>query len=324
MRHEKTTERARGKWDGILKRLGIAESFLDGKHGPCPMCDGKDRFHFNDLGGRGTFYCNKCGGGDGMDLAMKFTGQDFPETARQIDEIIDGSIGLKAKKPVVEISDACRTADRKRLWGSGRPITPGSLVDEYLRRRHLDELTYPSCLRFVPNAPDGDGGVRPAMLALVQSHDNASASIHRTFLHGDGTRKAEMASPRKMMPGKCPLGGAVRLGAWTGGVLGIAEGIETAMAAANEFEMPVWAALNANMLLQWVPPAGCAEVAVFGDNDESFTGQAAAFGLAKKLRTQGISVTVHIPPGVGDDWADVWLRRQSRSGGVQPLAIAAE
>ena len=324
---EKTTIRARGEWVGILSQLGIAKSFLTKKHGPCPMCGGKDRFHFNNLGGNGTFYCNQCGGGDGMDLAIRFTGQDFPDVARRIDGILGDTVGVKRDAPVTEISDAQRTAERKRLWGSSVPITPGSVVDEYMRLRHLDEMTYPSCLRFVPNAFDGDGGVRPMMLALVQAHDNSGATLHRTFLHPDGTRKAEMASPRKLMAGKTPVGAAVRLGAWTGGPLGIAEGIETALAASHEFQMPVWAALNANMLTQWIPPAGCCEVCIFGDNDESFTGQAAAFALAKRLRIErkgAVTVQVHIPPGVGDDWADVWMRRHPAGPGHPVLAVAAE
>ena len=43
MRHERTTDAARGRWCGILANLGMRESYLSGKRGPCPCCaEGKD------------------------------------------------------------------------------------------------------------------------------------------------------------------------------------------------------------------------------------------------------------------------------------------
>ena len=51
---------------------------------------------------------------------------------------------------------------------------------------------------------------------------------------------------------------------------------------------------------------------VFGDNDESMTGQSSAYILAKRLvheREQGklkCSVEVRIPPTPGHDWNKVW------------------
>ena len=33
----------------ILTALGISTSHLIGKHAPCPGCEGKDRFKFDDL-----------------------------------------------------------------------------------------------------------------------------------------------------------------------------------------------------------------------------------------------------------------------------------
>lgn len=43
-----TVERARGRWREILPQLGIDTSYLRTRHGPCPLCGGKDRFRWDD------------------------------------------------------------------------------------------------------------------------------------------------------------------------------------------------------------------------------------------------------------------------------------
>ena len=78
---------AQGRWRSILAVLGADEKTLSGKHGPCPMCGGRDRFRFDDKEGRGTFFCSGCGAGDGVQLAMAITGQTFKEVAQQIERI---------------------------------------------------------------------------------------------------------------------------------------------------------------------------------------------------------------------------------------------
>ena len=69
-----TVERARGRWREILPLLGIETRFLQNKHGPCPLCGGKDRFRFDDRDGSGSYYCNQCGPGAGLLLIRKLRG----------------------------------------------------------------------------------------------------------------------------------------------------------------------------------------------------------------------------------------------------------
>ena len=40
----------------------------NGRHCPCPVCGGKDRFRFDNKDGRGTYICNQCCSGDGLEL----------------------------------------------------------------------------------------------------------------------------------------------------------------------------------------------------------------------------------------------------------------
>lgn len=311
MHHEKTVIAAKGKWRGILLHLGIPSSALRDKHGPCPMCGGEDRFRFDNKEGRGTYICNQCGAGDGMKLAVDFTGRPFAEVASQIDAIIGNVKGDDPPRPAMDADE--RRMALRRAWVESRPVTEGDLVDIYLRSRGLGERAYPPALRFAPALRDGEGGVRPAMLALVGVHGQRPVSLHRTFLRADGGAKAEMASPRKMMPGDLPDAACVVLSEWTGsGPLGIAEGIETAMAASARFDVPCWAAISAAMLAKWLPPDGCSEVVVFGDHDPTYAGHAAAYRLAQRLAVRKIAVTVQIPQIVGEDWADVWQREKKR------------
>ena len=72
--------------------------------------------------------------------------------------------------------------------------------------------------------------------------------IHRTYLLDDGSGKAP---PGKKMLGAVG-GGSVRLSPLgDAGHLGIAEGIETALAAQAIFGIPTWAALSADGLRRW-------------------------------------------------------------------------
>lgn len=98
--------------------------------------------------------------------------------------------------------------------------------------------------------------------------------------------------------------GAVRLGP-AAERMGIAEGIETAIAASLRFGVPVWSGICANGLETWTPPAQAKHILVCGDNDENFTGQAATYALARRLRSEGLDVEIRIPDAPGTDWCDV-------------------
>lgn len=68
---------ARGHWAQILPALGV--NILKNRHQPCPVCGGKDRFRFDDQEGRGTWFCNQCGAGDGLALVTRALNVDISE-----------------------------------------------------------------------------------------------------------------------------------------------------------------------------------------------------------------------------------------------------
>jgi putative DNA primase/helicase len=140
-------------------------------------------------------------------------------------------------------------------------------------------------------------------IAMVTGPDGAPSILHRTYLTVDG-HKAPVIEPRRLMPGTFAKGAAIRL-APAGDALGIAEGIETALSASALFGMPCWAAVNAGMLAAWQPPSEAKRIIIFGDNDSNYAGQAAAYALARRLRSDECVVEVQIPAEVGSDWNDV-------------------
>ena len=296
----KTADAARGKWRGILMAMGVDGKYLSDKHGPCPVCEGTDRYRWDNKDGRGTFFCSQCGAGNGFDLLMRLNGWDFVTTAKRVDEIV-GNVDAEAPRP--KMDEAKRVDLLNRLWTGATKLAYGDPAFTYLSRRGVLPKTIPGTLRYHPACPCPDGEKRPALIALVQRADGEAANIHRTFLGPNG--KADMPDPRAMMPGALPDGCAVRLFHMHGERLGIAEGIETAFAAAQKFGLPVWSAINATMLAKWQPPEGVREVVIFGDNDPKFGGQAAAYALASRLAGRlRLSVQVMIPDAVGTDWAD--------------------
>lgn len=288
--------------------LGLPESSLKDKHGSCPLCGGKDRFRWDNKEGRGTYICGQCGAGNGMELAINYTGREFKEVAADIDGLL-GNIKFNHDKIKPELTDQQRKNALRDVWAATKPIEQDDLAHKYLSSRKIDELIYPPALRFAEALRDGDGGIRPCMVAMVGVYGQEKfCTMHRTFLSSSGG-KAEMPSPRKLMPGSLPDGACVMLSDYHGGPLGIAEGIETAMSASALYSLPVWAAINSTMLEKWFPPESCDEIVIFGDNDAKFGGQKSAYTLAHKLAVKGFNVSVKIPDQAGFDWADIYCAK---------------
>ena len=303
------TERCRGKWPAVLVALGVPRELVDGKHHPCPFCGGKDRFRWTSTGG-GSWICNQCGHGSGIDFLMRFRKYEFRDAAREIDGVLPNCTDAVPGK----IDFATSKAAMENLWRRGAKIESGDPVARYLHSRAITLDEYPATLRFVPrtnaSSPSEVAVWCGAMLAKVVAGDRA-VNVHRTFL------SLEVETKRKLMRGTLPPGSCVPL-FQSSKILGIAEGIETALAAHVLFGIPVWAALNAGNLSKWLPPAGVDRVVIFGDNDANATGQSAAWAAANRILVNGTAVDVRIPDREGDDWNDVLMRSDCNL--IQPLS----
>ncbi len=90
---------AKGRWkDEILPHFGVDQCFLSGKHCPCPICGGKDRFRLDDKDGHGTYICGQCGAGDGFTLIAQRNLIPPAEVLKRVGVFLTGDLQLPLAK----------------------------------------------------------------------------------------------------------------------------------------------------------------------------------------------------------------------------------
>lgn len=305
---------ARGRWRDIFVSCGISAQIVDGSSRPCPVCGGRDRFRFDDKFGVGNYYCRGCGPGDGFDLIAKFLQCSFFESLQVVERFCGIEPTARPEHEQVQNSErSAEQAEREEMleiWSQAHPVREGDPVWRYLSSRGLDPAAaYPEIrthdgLEY--SAKDEQPRVLPVMLSRLTDMHGVVINLHRTYLEPEGI-KARVRTPKKLMRGAA-AGGVVRLGGIpSNGIIGIAEGVETALGAALMFSLPVWATLGStNMATLAKLPAGIEQVTVFGDNDEKYAGQAAAYSFAHRFACSGLKVQVMLPEKTGHDWLDEW------------------
>ncbi len=148
-----------------------------------------------------------------------------------------------------------------------------------------------------------------------------AVALHRTWLTPEG-RKAPTPGPcKKLTQAAGPVTtGCIRL-AWpgdgAGDVLGIAEGIETALAARCASGVPTVAAYSAGALAAWQWPRELKRLVIFADADAA--GADAANTLRFRAGAAGLAVQVMTPTTPGAHWCDVWDTR----GAGRAVEVAA-
>jgi len=231
-------------------------------------------------------------GQDGKLLVNCFAGCDPVDILRALNGLGLSEPSTEPPSPRLHHRDNGRAA--RDIWRESRPAA-GTLVERYLRRRGIT-LPVPPSTRFHPGLRHGPTGlILPVMVAAVQAPDRRVCAIHRTFLNEYGG-KANVLTP-KMALG--PLGaGAVRL-AKAGRVLGLAEGIEDALAAMQLCELPCWAVLGGARLARVDLPGEVREVHIFADGDEA--GREAATKAVRRFRREGLEARAFLPPNGAKD-----------------------
>ncbi|WP_051299949.1 primase-helicase zinc-binding domain-containing protein [Methylobacter luteus] len=206
-----------GKWPSILSALGIDQSFLKNKHGPCPACGGKDRFRFDDKNGKGSYFCSGCGAGDGFSLLQKVNGWSFSEAANRIEKVIDKCHAA----PAPDKADYGHNEARlKRIHSGFTRITHCDIAGQYLLNRGIsilpkrDVYFHPGVDYWHKNDADKPVkvGTFPAMVAVFRNIAGEVCSYHITYLNDNG-HKIEGYPAKKFLPKIREMpGGAIQLG----------------------------------------------------------------------------------------------------------------
>jgi hypothetical protein len=197
-----------------------------------------------------------------------------------------------------------------RMWEASTPIR-GTLAETYLVSRGLwlpQEVEAGGQLRFQPRCAfklqNGSTVSLPAMVALMTDPISGEPrAVHRTALAPDGTAKSDhegLGNPKKVLGHA--RGAVVRLcpEARAGGSLGLAEGIENAIAAICGGVAPVWAAGMANNVRLFPVLEGVEALRIFADRGDA--GEKAATEAGQRWAEAGRTAEATYP--ANGDWND--------------------
>lgn len=206
---------------------------------------------------------------------------------------------------------AAQPADTATIADILRPAVslPGTLGERYFSMRGCARPTGDSVRYLAPSAKYP----WPTIVSIVTDFVTAEPiSLHFTALNKDGTDKAPIEKPRRLLYGHRKSGGVIRLtdDCDVERHLGIAEGIESALAVTAAmgtmaYWIPVWSAIDAGNLADLPVLGGIQRLSIFADTDRSGTGQKAAQALAARWHAAGREVFIIQPPapeGEKRDW----------------------
>lgn len=260
---------------------------------------------------------------DGRVVAHSFGAADWREVLDDLRArgLIDGQARLTGcPAPRAGRADPppwLRIETARRLWAEAAPVRAGTPAARYgARRGILRPLGAFAALRAHPAAPvsvfAGAGPAAPALLAAVTTAEGALVGVEITYLQPNGERARRLRLARKTV-GRIPAGAAVRLEPPTDALL-VAEGVFTALSAAEIFGLPAWALLSAGNLRRWRAPPGVRQVLIAADRGAA--GEAAAAALAAGLAAEGVAARIRLPPPPHGDWNEAACAGRGKEGRV--------
>ena len=241
--------------------------------GCCPLHEEKTpSFHVYQDDQR--FKCFGCGQyGDVIDFVAKRERLDGAGAIKRAAELAGGSAPLRpafdrAKADRAQArEDARKVAKARRWWEEAAPLVATVVEGQedahaYLKVRRGIQSWPDDALRWHPACPWGpDGGTVGCILApLVDPATGQVCGVHRIRPTLEG--KVERRAFGRMD------GCVVPLFETKGEALGLAEGVEDALAAHVLTGLPVWAAISAGNLPEVALPVHVREVVIFADKDK--------------------------------------------------------
>lgn len=206
------------------------------------------------------------------------------------------------------------------------PASQSPIVAQYMKNRGLkgEVGLLPNPLYFNPSILHVDGEKNktwwPSIVAAVTDENYDVVSFHRHYITKDG-KKAPVDNAKKMMPPNNKITGcSIKLDqpAYLDGVglIGVCEGLETALAVREATGMPMWSGIDAGKMKAMHIPEDIKMVIIWGDHDKSLTGDKKSLELKARLEKEvpGRIVEIHIPDELtiptnskSIDWLDVYV-----------------
>lgn len=290
-----TVKQACGHWPRILPALGV--KVIKNRHQSCPVCGGSDRFRFDDKEGRGTWFCNQCGAGDGLKLVEKVFGVTPSEAAGKVNAVT-GNLSPVAPE-VIAVAEAETVAGRKaaaalavRLMEKTRPATGNA----YLTRKGFPAL---ECLTLTVMHKTGGVTFRTGDV-VVPLYDDTGVLVNLQLINADGLKRTLKGGQVK---GACHV---IEGKKQAGKRLWIAEGYATALTVHHLTSETVMVALSSVNLLSLASLARqkspACQIVLAADRDLNCDGQSKAAVAADAC--EGV---VALPPVFGD-WNDAFIQ----------------
>ena len=345
----KTLVNQTGGWINLLSRYHCFGPAIEKAYRgcqsqvPCPFGgQGVTKFRFiisnNEWDLTGAAYHEDHGRLDGISLVAMAERVDIAQALNIIaemcgglDKVTDGML-RQHHTQVSEMKELTPDEVAKRNhWLSivAEACTPASqsdVVAKYLKHRGLkgDMSLLPQCLFFNPALlhvnDEKQKSFWPGLVASVTDENYDVVSLHRHYITREG-KKAPVDKVKKMMsPNRRTINGcSIKLDAPIfidgQGLIGVCEGLETALAVREATGMPMWAGIDAGKMRSMDIPKEITTVVIWGDHDRSKTGDIKSEELKARLEQEvpGRNVIIHIPNQINIphkhksvDWLDVY------------------
>lgn len=293
---DKALDQFLGQWATVLGNYGC-QLPSGRKHGPCPVCGGKDRFRFDDKSGRGTWYCSQCepSSGGGLLLLSRFIRKSVMDTAKEL--LGDDELRTIAPKRVHIIDhDAVRAANIEQAK-KGAAMLMASAISK--AHKYLDDKGL-----FMDGLVNGEAiyskdGIIPAGGLLLVPVYKAGELVNVQKITKDGVKRplygGDMQGVQHVIDGsiKC---------------VAVVEGYATGVTVNKLTKFKTYVAFNTGNLEAAVVQAKQdhpeSKIIVFGDHDEIDPAHNRRPGeyYANKA-ADPYCATVALPPELGD-WDD--------------------
>ncbi|MGI2227708.1 DUF7146 domain-containing protein [Shewanella frigidimarina] len=285
-----------------------------------------------------AFYCN-CSIKEAADEVLRITGGDYKTVSYR-------EVSAQLNREQVQRSEYCNKEKKEqrlralqRVYQEAIPAYKSEIAMNYLKSRGLtltseDVRKFSSTLGFHPGLKyyclekKAFIGTFPALLGIFKSKDGSNLTIHRIYLKPDGSGKAEVSNPKKLMsPPDYMGGGAFRLGEpmqlmCGGKYIGVTEGIETALSLFNANGLPCWSLYSDTVLALFEPESDITHVGIWADREPSGAGLLSAQKLMKKLSDKGLKCHIYYPETLNtekEDWLDVFNTNPSLINGYKAI-----